>query len=120
MKRLTGKARPYLPVLKWVLVVGLTANFLAGVYWWRRDEADDSAIIMMIWGGLTALLLDSLPWGRIVNMATRTIVVLCVGGLVLALYLDATNTKEPHAISLIAPLVAGIAYVARARPDPGR
>ena len=123
VERLMRSTQPYLPILKYGALGAILTMF---AFWGdaeRLDNAATDSYAMIVWGVASALLLDSLPGTRIANMLNRAVVVFGIAFLLVPDYLD-IRTSEPYAISLIAPIalviVGGLAYVARARPDPGR
>ena len=131
MQRLTRAAEVSLPILKWVLVLGLLANFSTLYLWWDfYDYADFNADAKRkLWSVLycatfAGFMIQSLPGERLVNMVTRTTALAYLSATLWFTHVDAdVRSIElplealPFILPTVALIVGGIAYVATVRPN---
>ena len=130
MDRLMRVAQVCLPVLKWVRVLGLLANFATRYLWWgeyvfdrpadRREEAMRFLGYVCLYTAIGGFTIQAIPGGRTANMIARGIAVICLFTALLLSFSPEGLITSVLGWTLAAPILIGavgaIAYVFSARP----
>ena len=127
MDRLTQVAQVSLPYLKWVLLLGLLANFATMYLWWGEyeyymGESRHGQLVyeVLVKSAVAGCMLLALPGNRIVNVFARATAALYLIAVLRLMYMQLVPPiDDPLDLTFAVPLavliVGAVVYVISAR-----